>query len=143
MSEESVDRQSRDVEVLQDVYSRWERGDFTSWEAFADDYVWRSVEGIESGEYTGVAEISAAWRTWLQAWDGFSIEAEEIVAGSDGRYVVMQLFRGMGKASGLESVERNASVVTMRDGLITRMEGFWNRDAALQAAGVHTNRDAG
>jgi ketosteroid isomerase-like protein len=48
----------------------------------------------------------------------------------------MQLFRGTGKASGLESEERSACVVTMRDGLIARMEGFWDSDAALQAAGV-------
>ena len=138
MSQENVeiDRQNRDLEVLREVYSHWERGDFTFWEAFADDYVWKAVDAIESGEYTGIAEVSAAWRTWLQAWDGFSVEAEEVVAGSDGRYVVMQLFRGKGKASGLESEERSAAVVTMRDGLIARMEGFWDRDAALQAAGV-------
>lgn len=49
-----------------------------------------------------------------------------MLAGSDGRYVVMQLFRGKGKASGLESEERSAAVVTMRDGLIARMEGFWD-----------------
>ena len=138
MSQEEVepDRQDRDLEVIRAVYSRWERGDFTSWEAFADDYVWKAVDAIEAGEHRGIADISAAWRTWLQAWDGFSIEAEEVVPGSDGRYVVMQLFRGKGKASGLESEGRNASVVTMRDGLIVRMEGFWDRDAALQAAGV-------
>jgi hypothetical protein len=41
-----------------------------------------------------------------------------VVAGSDGRYVVLQLFRGKGKASGLESEECSAAVVTMRDGLI-------------------------
>jgi len=138
MSQENAEvaRQNRDLEVLQEVYSHWERGDFTYWEAFADDYVWKAVDAIESGEYTGIAEVSAAWRTWLQAWDGFSVEAEEVVAGSDGRYVVMQLFRGKGKASGLESEERSAAVVTMRDGLIARMEGFWDRDVALQAAGV-------
>jgi ketosteroid isomerase-like protein len=138
MSEENVelDRQNRDLAVLREVYSRWERGDFTSWESFADDYVWRAVDAIEIGEYTGLAEVSGAWRTWLQAWDGFSIEAEEMVAGSAGKYVVMQLFRGKGKASGLESEERSACLVTMRNGLIARMEGFWDRDAALQAAGV-------
>jgi ketosteroid isomerase-like protein len=136
MSEESVDRQNRDLEVLREVYSRWERGDFTSWEAFADDYVWKAVDALESGEYTGLAAVSASWRSWLQPWDGFSIKAEEVVAGSDGRYVVMQLFRGTGKTSGVESEERSAAVVTMRDGLIARMEGFWDRDAALQAAGV-------
>ena len=91
-----LDRQNRDIEVIREVYSRWERGDFTSWEAFADDYVWISADGFESGEYTGLAEISASWRTWLQAWDGFGIEADAVVAGSDGRYVVMQLFRGRG-----------------------------------------------
>ena len=138
MSEENaeLDRKNRDVEVLREVYSHWERGDFTHWDSFADDYVWKAVDALDPGEYRGMAAVTAAWRTWLQAWDGFSIEAEDVVAGSDGRYVVMQLFRGKGKTSGLESEERSAAVVTMRDGLIARMEGFWDRDAALQAAGV-------
>src|SRR5688500_13600327 len=138
MSEENVDhdRQSRDLEVIRRVYSHWERGDFTSWEAFADDYVWKPVDALESGEYTGIAEVRSSWRTWLQAWDGFSIEAEDVIAGSDGRHVVMQLFRGKGKASGLESTNRSAAVVTIQDGLIVRMEGYWDRDAALHAVGV-------
>jgi ketosteroid isomerase-like protein len=59
-----------------------------------------------------------------------------LIAGSNGRYVVMQLFRGKGKASGLESEQRSAAVATMRDGLIARMEGYWDRDAALKAAEV-------
>src|SRR5215213_4880048 len=130
------DQQNEDIEVIRGVYSRWERGDFTSWEAFADDYVWKSADELEAGEHKGLAEISATWRTWLQAWDGFGIEAEEVVPGSDGRYVVMQLFRGKGRTSGLDSEGRSASVVTMRGGLIARMEGFWDCDAALQAAGV-------
>ena len=131
-----LERQNRDLEVLRKLYSHWERGDFTYWEPFADDYVWTAVDTFESGEFTGIDEVRASWRTWLQAWDGFTVKAEEVIAGSDGRYVVMQLFRGTGKASGLESEERSAAVVTMRDGLIARMEGFWDRDAALRAAGV-------
>ena len=138
MSEENVglERHKVEVEVLRDVYSQWARGDFTSWEAFADDYVWKPVDAIESGEYKGIAEVSASWRTWVAGVGSFSVEAEEVVASPDGRYVVMQLFRGKGKASGLESEERSAAVVTMREGLIARMEGFWDRDAALQATGV-------
>ena len=52
MSEENVelDRQNRDLEVLREVYSHWERGDFTYWEAFADDYVWMAGDSIEPGE---------------------------------------------------------------------------------------------
>ena len=141
MSEENteLDRQKRDIEVLRELYSHWERGDFTYWEAFAEDYTWTAVDAVESGEYTGIAEIRAAWRTWLQSWDGFSVEAEEVVAGPDGRYVVMQVFRGKGKASGLETEGHSAAVATMRDGLIARMEGYWDRDAALRAAGVPRN----
>jgi ketosteroid isomerase-like protein len=131
-----LDRQNRDLEVIRDVYSHWERGDFEFSDVFAEDYVWNAVDAIEPGEYAGFGEVSPAWRSWLQVWDGFSIAAEEMVIGSDGRYVVMQVFRGKGKASGLESEQRTACVVTMRDGLIARMEGFWDRDAALKAAGV-------
>jgi ketosteroid isomerase-like protein len=133
-----LDRQNRDVEVLRELYSHWGRGDFGYSKAFAEDYVWKPVDAIESGEYRGFTEVREAWRTWLQAWDGFSIEAEEVIPGSGGRYVVMQLFRGRGKASGLESEERSALVVTMRDGLIARMEGFWDIDAALGHAGVES-----
>src|SRR5262245_22230641 len=138
MSEENVEivRQNRDLEVIRELYSHWERGNFTYSEVFAEDYVWKAADAIDFGEYTGFGEVSPAWRTWLQAWDGFSIKAEEVIPGSDGRYVVMQLFRGKGKASGLDSEGRSAAVVTMRDGLIARAEGFWDRDAALQAAGV-------
>ena len=131
-----LERQKRDLEILREVYSHWDCGDFTSWEAFADAYVWKPVDAIESGDYMGIAEVSASWRTWLQAWDRFSVEAEEVIARSDGRYVVMQVFRGNGKSSGLESEERSAAVVTMRDGMIARMEGFWDRDAALEATVV-------
>ncbi|MEO6496183.1 MAG: nuclear transport factor 2 family protein [Solirubrobacteraceae bacterium] len=135
MSQENVEL-NRDLEVLREVYSHWERGDFTYWEAFADDYVWKSGDAIESGEYTGIAEVAPAWRAWLQTWDGFSVEAEEVVVGPDSRYVVMQLFRGKGKASGLAIEGRTAAVATMRGGLVAQMESFWDRDAALQAAGV-------
>jgi len=131
-----IGRHNRELEVIRELYAHWERGDFTYSKAFAEDYVWKAGDAIESGEFKGLAEVREAWRAWLQAWDGFSVEAEEVIPGSDGRYVVMQLFRGKGKASGLESEERSAAVLTMRDGLIARAEGFWDRDAALQAAGV-------
>jgi ketosteroid isomerase-like protein len=138
MSEENadLDRQNRELEVIRELYSHWERGDFTYWEAFADDYVWKAHDATEPGEYTGITEVRDAWRTWLQAWDDFTVQAEEVIACAHGRYVVMQLFRGKGKASGLESENRSAAVATIQDGLIVQMEGFWDRDAALRAVGV-------
>jgi ketosteroid isomerase-like protein len=48
----------------------------------------------------------------------------------------MQRFHGIGKASGVETEGRNALLITMRDGKIVRMEGFWDIAAALRAAGI-------
>jgi len=44
------------------------------------------LSGVIAGEITGPhgpgrSDISAGWRTWLQAWDEFSIEAKEMVQG--------------------------------------------------------------
>jgi ketosteroid isomerase-like protein len=125
----------RDLETIRALYSHWERGDFTYANPFAEDFVWAPVDAIESGENVGLAASREAWRTWLQSWEGFRIEAEEVIPAGGGRYVVMQVFRGRGKVSGLESEDnRSAVVVTLRDGMIVRMEGYWDRNKALRAA---------
>ena len=59
-----LDRQNREIEVIREVYAHWERGDFTSWEAFADDYVWKPVDAIEAGEYTADWRARSAARRW-------------------------------------------------------------------------------
>jgi ketosteroid isomerase-like protein len=46
---------------------------------------------------------------------------------------------GRGKGSGLEIDADVANLVTVRDGKIARLEMFWDRDAALHAAGVGQN----
>ncbi|MFL5905993.1 MAG: nuclear transport factor 2 family protein [Solirubrobacterales bacterium] len=133
----------RDLETLRGLYSEWARGDFDNSDYFTDDVVWDPGSDIlEIGEFTGKEAMSANWRGFLQAFSqGFRIEAEEIIPGSEGRYVVMQLFEGIGKASGVETKGRTALAITMRDGKIAEMHGFLDREAALRAAGIDT--DAG
>ena len=111
MSQENVevDRQNRDLEVIREVYSRWERGDFTSW---------RGVRRLTTSGRRSMRLSPASTRAspksarhggpgWRRGMDSAS-RRRRLIAGSDGRYVVMQLFRGTGKASGLESEERSA-----------------------------------
>jgi ketosteroid isomerase-like protein len=133
-----VGEREQDLEVLRGLYAKWSAGDFDSVEEFADDIVW-IPRVLDGGEYRGIEEMTAAWRGFLQSFSaGFRIEAEEIVPGGRDTYLVMQTFRGTGRTSGVDTQGKTALVVTMRNGKIARMEGFWDRDQALAAAGLRT-----
>jgi ketosteroid isomerase-like protein len=129
-----LDRRKRDLEVLQALYARWSRGDFSFIEPFAEDLVWAPADALESGEYKGIEEMNKSFKTFLEAWEEFQIKATEVIPFAGGKYVVMQVFRGKGKSSGAETEGTSGLVITMRDGGIARMEGYWDRDAALKAA---------
>jgi ketosteroid isomerase-like protein len=131
-----IEQAKRDLGTLEALYAEWARGDFGNTEAFTDDVVWVPVGVPESGMSSGIEEMTRLWRGFLQAWKGFRIEAEEVIPGSGGKYVVMQVFRGTGKSSGVETEARTAVLFTMRGGKIARMEGYWDREAALRAAGI-------
>lgn len=135
---EDGERTGRDIEALRDIYSRWGEGDFHDTDVFTDDIVWVSPEGPEGKvtEFVGLQEFAASWSTFLEAWEELRNEAEEILPTPDGRYLVMQLFRARGRASGIVLEDRTAVLITMRDGRIARIEGFGDRDAARRAAGL-------
>lgn len=131
----SLTDRKRDLETLQGLYAHWERGDFSYTDAFTDDVVW-APRGLEGDEVRGEDELRKSWSKFLQAWENLRIRAVEVIPATDSRYVVMQVFAGTGKSSGVETEGRTALVITMRDGKIARMDGFWDRGAALREAGL-------
>jgi hypothetical protein len=75
----------------------------------------------------------------LSAWADMRAEPEEFRALEDGRVLVFFHLRARGKASGVEigeAMSRGAQLVTLHDGKVTRMITYWNRDRALEAAGL-------
>jgi ketosteroid isomerase-like protein len=132
-----VNPRERDLAVLRAHYARWAKGDFSDAEVYADDLVWIPGDVLDGGEYAGVERATGSWRRFLQSFaPGFWIEAEQIIPASEDRYLVMQRFHGIGKASGVETEGKNALIITMTDGKIARMKGFWDIEAALREAGV-------
>jgi ketosteroid isomerase-like protein len=124
-----------DIALLNRLLEQWGKGEFWDAEAYADDVVFiRS--GPDGGEYHGIDGLSAAWRDFLAAWDDFRIQAEGVVAGDAGVYVLLIQLQGRGKGSGVSIDAAVANLVTMRDGRIARLEMHWDRDAALTAAGA-------
>ena len=59
-----------------------------------------------------------------------------MVAGKPGVYALLIRLLARGKGSGIDTDAEVANVVHMRDGQIARLEMFWDREAALRAAGA-------
>ena len=78
------------------------------------------------------------WRRgeFLSAWDDLTIDNDGVFAGEDGRHVLLLRLTGRGRGSGMQVAAEGANVVLLRDGRIARLEMFWDREAALRAAGA-------
>ena len=121
-----------DRSTLDAMMAEWERGEFWNAEPFAEDVVF-VVSGPDAAVYHGIDGLAEGWRSFLAAWDDFRIEHDGIVAGPGGTYALLLRLCGRGKGSGLEIDAEVANVVSMRGGRLTRLEMFWDRDAALRA----------
>ena len=124
-----------DLALFEAMFGEWGRGEFWNPEPYAEDVVFVRA-GPDGGEYHGRSGLAAAWRDFLGAWDDFRIEAEDVVPVAGGVYVLLIRLHGRGKGSGVIMAEDVANLVRMRDGRIARLEMFWDRQAALRAAGA-------
>jgi len=70
-----------------------------------------------------------------EAWEENRFEIEEIRSLDDERVLALGInhFRGRG---GIEVDQPSATLFTLREGKVTRMQSFWERDNALKAAGL-------
>jgi ketosteroid isomerase-like protein len=70
-----------------------------------------------------------------EVWDEVTFEVEELFPTDDGvlTFVVARL---RGRASGVAIEDRVAQLFTLRDGKITRMQAYSDREEALEAAGL-------
>lgn len=130
---------SENLELVQAIYSGWEKGDFSSadWADPEIEYVMRG--GLTTDRTTGVAAMSEAWATMLRAWDDLRAVPEEVRELEDGRVLVLLRNEGRGKGSGIDVGEisvRSANLFTVREGRVTRLVLYWDRNEALAELGL-------
>jgi ketosteroid isomerase-like protein len=85
--------------------------------------------------YRGPKGVEAATREWLEVWEWFWIEAEEIIDAGD-QVVALTHNQGKPKHGGAEVSDRRAEVWTLRNGKVIRHKSYDDRTEALLAAGV-------
>jgi ketosteroid isomerase-like protein len=137
---------SANLDLVHSILAAWERGDFFS----STDWVHPDIEFVRADSpaadtWRGRAGMAEGWREWLGAWEGFRAIADEYRELDDERVLVLVHGAGRGKASGLDVDEalsaRGATLFHLRDGKVTRLVIWADRERALADLGLAT--DAG
>jgi ketosteroid isomerase-like protein len=127
------------VDLVRSIYAAWEGGDFTGAEWADPEIEYVGLDGPDPGTSKGPAEMARSFRTWLSAWEEFRLEADEYRELDPDRVLVLDRSSGRGKVSGLNLgriQSRGAWLFHIRDGRVTKMVRYMDRDRALEAVGL-------
>jgi ketosteroid isomerase-like protein len=128
------------VEVVRRGYEAFMASGDISGEIIAQDFVWDMSNFRDWPErqiYEGIEGTRAFMRDWLEAWDDWNLEIEELHDAGEQVVAIMRQ-RGRSKTSGLTVDMVFGQVWTVRDGRETRMEMYADRAEALAAVGLPT-----
>ena len=127
------------VELVRAVCTPWERGDFSSVAWAHHEIEFAFADGPTPGTWTGVAAMNDAWREALTAFEGLDVKVEQYVPLDGERVLVLMHNSGRGKASGFDLGQlenRGANLFHVRDGKVTRLVLYFERERALEAVGL-------
>ena len=88
------------------------------------------------GVHHGREGVREALERWLESFDEYRFEIQRIVDCGGDEVLVVGCEFGRGARSGVEISTVNYELLTFRDGMIVRFREFYDRDAALEAAGL-------
>jgi ketosteroid isomerase-like protein len=139
MGAESTTPPSTNLDLVRSIYAANERGDFSQTDWAHPEIEWIIADGPTAGRWVGVAAMTASFRRMLDAWEGLRIQAEDYRELDDERVLVLNKLSGRGKTSGLEldDLQTGGAVVYhVRDGKVTRLVYYYDRDRALADLGL-------
>jgi ketosteroid isomerase-like protein len=130
---------SANVELVRSIYDATARGDFSG-ASWADREIeLELVDGPSPGRWVGLPALAEAFSAILNAWQDFRIEAEEFRELDAQRVLVLDRYSGNAKASGISLAQVQpcgATLFLLRDGKVTKMVVYWERDSGLADLGL-------
>jgi ketosteroid isomerase-like protein len=127
------------VEIVKAAYEAFAREGLDRWiEHFADDVDYRAVEGAidDWGPIKGTDALRAYFQDWIDMFDGFWMEAVELIDAGGDTVVTVERYGGRARLSGVETDQTEGEVFTIRNGKIARGREYWTKEQALEAAGL-------
>jgi ketosteroid isomerase-like protein len=129
-----------DLEIVRQAYECVNSGDWECMAELVDPDVEQpgTVGGLEESNLAqGLSEIRQLYENDEEAWGEYRIDSEKVIEAGD-KVVVFQREYQRGRSSGIEIVTETAAIIYLRDARIVRMQGYLDRAAALEAAGLPT-----
>ena len=136
MPEENPEKTREGFEALRRAF---ETRDF---DAYAEEYIDPEVEWVpfnalpDSSGYHGREGVKKRLTELIEPFDRPGFEVEEILDDGNDRQVVQLRMSGQGKASGADVDVRFYQALTLRSGMVVRVEWYTERAEALKAAGL-------
>src|SRR6476660_2357516 len=127
---------SENLDLVRSIYADWERGDFSSAVWAHPDIEFVVPDGPEPGTWTGVAAMAKALRDIFSALENFRVEATEFRELDDEQVLALVRFRASGRKSAVEVDQESAELFQVRDGRVTRLVAYWQRERALADLGL-------
>jgi ketosteroid isomerase-like protein len=130
---------SENLDLVRSINAPWERGDFSSFDWAHPEIDYEIVDGPTPGRWKGVSAMNAAWREFASAWEDFRAENDELRELDGERVFGIGHFSARGKTSGLEIGQmrtRGAVLFHIREGKVTRLVLYWDREHALADLGL-------
>lgn len=135
---------SLNLDLVRSIVAGWERGDFSSAEWAHPDVEFEHADGPSPGRWTGRTGLAQGTRAWIGAWREIRFHAEEYRELDDERVLVLVRFSGRGRTSGLDLDQMQATganVFHVREGKVTRLVLYLDRDRALADLGLSPEGD--
>jgi ketosteroid isomerase-like protein len=137
---------SSNLDLVKSIYADWERGDWSSADWADPEIAFEMVGGLNTGRWTGRAEMAEAWVAMLTAYEDLRAIPEEFRELDDGRVLVFLGNQGRGRGSGIdigEITSKSANVFIVRGGKVTSLTLYWDREDAIAELGLTEEGETG
>ena len=126
------------VDLVRLGFEAIERGDLAVFDGMTteDLVLVQPPEVPDAKTYEGRSAIADSMEDWPNQWEDFRMDLVEIIDAGDEVAVSVTRHRGRGRESGIEMDFEVFYVQRGRDGKLARVEMFFSREQALEAAGV-------
>jgi ketosteroid isomerase-like protein len=130
---------SANLDLVRSIYAAWERGDFSSADWADPEIEYVVADGTDPGVWGGIPAMAAAWREALNVWEDVRTKVDEYRELDDERVFALLSWSGRGRTSGFDLADvpwTGANVFHIRNGKVTRLVLYWDRDRAFVDLGL-------
>jgi ketosteroid isomerase-like protein len=128
---------SENLDLVRSIYVDWEQGHLFNQDTWAHpDIEFEERDGPEPTHLKGIEALKENFRGFMDAWDGWRVEAEAYRELDEERVLVFARVSARGNASELSIGQPRAAVYHLRDGRVVRYVVYWDRARALADLGL-------